>query len=161
DRPFRTARTNQRVKLVDEQNRVLRPTDFVHDRFNAFFELAAVLRASDHHRQVEHHDPPIEQQLRHVPFDHALREAFDDRRLADARFTQQHWVVLRPAAQNLNRPLNLILAADHWIQFLLPSEFGEISAKAIERRRLAPALAAFTTFFTHAAPATTLGALSA
>ena len=69
DRPFRAARADQRVQLVDEQDRVLRPADFVHHRLDALFELAAVLGAGDHHRQVEHDDPAVAQQLGHVAVD--------------------------------------------------------------------------------------------
>jgi hypothetical protein len=38
----------------------------VHHRLDALFELAAVLRAGDHHRQVEHDDPSVVQDLGHV-----------------------------------------------------------------------------------------------
>ena len=154
DRPFRTAGADERVQLVDEQDRVLRAADFVHHRLDPLFELAAVLRAGDHHGQVEHHDPPVHQELRHIAFDHALRKAFDDGRLADARFAQQHGVVLRAAAEDLDRPLDFVLAADHRVELLLASELGEIAAEAVERRRLAAALATsafFAAFFTAAA----------
>ena len=88
DRPFRAAGADQRVQLVDEQDRVLRAADFVHHRLDPLFELAAVLGAGDHHRQVEHDNAAVHQQLGHVAFDDALRKAFDDGRLADARFAQ-------------------------------------------------------------------------
>jgi hypothetical protein len=54
------------VQFVDEQDDILGPADFVHDRLDALFELAAVLGAGDHHRQIEHDDPPVVQHLRHV-----------------------------------------------------------------------------------------------
>ena len=143
DRAFRAAGADQRVQLVDEQDRVLRPADFVHHRLDPLFELAAVLRAGDHHRQVEHHDPAVEQQLRHVAVDHALGEAFDDGRLADARFAEQHRVVLGAAAEDLDRPFDFVLAADDRVELLLAGQLGEVAAEAVERGRLAAALAAF------------------
>ena len=159
DRPFRTAGADERVELVDEQDRVLRPADFVHHRLDALFELAAVLRAGDHHRQVEHHDAAIEQQLGHVAFDDALGEAFDDGRLADARFAEQHRVVLGAAAEDLDGPLDFVLAADDGVELLLASKLGEVAAEAIEGRRLAAALAAFAAFFAHAAAAAAFACL--
>ena len=162
DRPFRAAGTDQRVQLVDEQDRVLRAADFVHHRLDPLFELAAVLRAGDHHRQVEHHDAAVEQQLGHVAFDHALREAFDDGRLADARFAQQHRVVLRAAAEDLDRPLDFVLAADHRVELLLAGELGEVAAEAVEGGRLAAALAAFAAcLFADAAAAAAFAAFGA
>jgi hypothetical protein len=59
DRPFGAAGADQRVQFVDEQDRVLGAADFVHHRLDPFLELAAVLRAGDHHRQVEHDDPLV------------------------------------------------------------------------------------------------------
>lgn len=59
DRAFRTTGTDQSVQFVDEQDRVLRTANFVHDRFDSFFKLTAILRAGDHHRQVEHDDAAI------------------------------------------------------------------------------------------------------
>jgi hypothetical protein len=54
DRALGAAGADQRVQLVDEQDDVLRAAHLVHDRLDALLELAAVLRARDHHRQVEH-----------------------------------------------------------------------------------------------------------
>ena len=69
--PFGAAGADQRVQLVDEQDRVLGPADLVHHRLDALLELAAVLGAGDHHRQVEHDDPAVAQQLGHVAVDDA------------------------------------------------------------------------------------------
>ncbi len=137
DRPFGAARTDERVQLVDEQDRVLRPADFVHHRLDAFLELAAVLRAGDHHRQVEHDDAPVAQQFRHVAVDDHLGEAFDDGRLADARLAQQHRVVLLPAAENLDHALDFVFAADDRVELALPGQFRQVAAEAVEGRRLA------------------------
>ena len=46
------AGANQCVKLVDEEDNVLGPSDFVDDRLYSLFELAAVFCPGDHHRQV-------------------------------------------------------------------------------------------------------------
>ena len=51
--------SDERVKFVDEQNGVLGSSNFVHHRFDAFFELSTILRSSNHHRQIENNDPLI------------------------------------------------------------------------------------------------------
>ena len=136
DGAFRTAGPDQRVQFVDEQDRVLRPAHFVHHRLDAFFELAAVLGAGDHHGQVEHDDPLVGQQLGHVAADDALGKAFDDGRLADAGFAQQHRIVLGAAAEDLDRPFDFALAADHRIELALPGQFGQVATETVQRRRL-------------------------
>jgi len=55
-----------------------------------------------------------------------LRQTLDDRGLADARFPDQHRIVLGATLQNLDRPANLIVAADDWIEFALARTLGEI-----------------------------------
>ena len=125
------------MQLVDEEDRVLGPFDLVHHRLDAFFKLTAIFRSGDHHRQVEDDDPLVAQQLGDFPADDHLSEAFDDGGLADARFTQQHGVVLLATTENLNDALDLVRATDHGIEFVLTSQLGEIAAEAVEGRRLA------------------------
>ena len=97
DGAFGPAGSDERVHFVDEENRILRATHFVHQRFDALFELTAVLRPGDHHRQVEDDDALVHQDFRDVSVDDALREPFDDRRLADARLAEENRIVFRSA----------------------------------------------------------------
>jgi hypothetical protein len=41
------------VQLVDKEDDVLGATNLVHDRFDPLFELAAILGACDHEREVQ------------------------------------------------------------------------------------------------------------
>ena len=47
-RSFRRTRADDGVQLINEQNDVLGAANFVHDRFDALFELTAIFRAGDH-----------------------------------------------------------------------------------------------------------------
>ncbi len=107
DRAFRAAGADQRMQLIDEQNDVRRPSDLVDDRLDALLELAAVLRPGDHHRQVEHDDALVLENLGHLLIDDLLAEAFDDGGLADAGLAQKHRVILRASAKYLDQPLDL------------------------------------------------------
>ena len=124
------------VQLVDEQDDVLGAADFVHHRLDALLELAAVLRAGDHQREVERDDFLVAEQLRHVAGGDFLGEAFDDRGLADAGFADEHRIVLRAAAEHLNDALDFALAADHRIDLALLRELREVAAKGAQRGRL-------------------------
>ena len=57
--------------------------------------------------------------LGHLAVDDALRQAFDDRGLADARLADQHRVVLGAPLQHLDRAADLVVAADHRVELAL------------------------------------------
>ena len=136
DGPFGPAGAHQGVQLVDEQDGVLGAADLVHHGLDPLFELSAVLRAGDHHGQVEHHDAAIQQQLGDVPLDYPLGESLDDGRLAHAGLAQQHRVVFRPPAEDLHGPLDFLLAADDRVELALAGQFGQIAAEAVQGGRL-------------------------
>ena len=122
--------------FVDEEDDVARATDFVHHRLDAFLELAAVLGARDHQREVERDDLLVTQQLGDVAARDLLRQTFGDGRLADAGLAQQHRVVLRAAAEHLDDALDLVLAPDDGVQVALFGEFGQVPAESAQGRGL-------------------------
>ena len=90
--------------------------DFLEDGLQALLELAAVLGAGDQRAQVERDDALVLQALGHVAAHDALRQAFDDRRLADARLADQHRVVLGPPREHLDDAPNLLVATDDRVE---------------------------------------------
>jgi hypothetical protein len=137
DRALGPAGADERVELVDEEDHVLGPADLVHDRLDPLLELAAVLRAGDHHGEVEHHEPLVVQQVGDVLAHDPLGEPLDDGGLADARLAEQHGVVLRAAAEHLDEPLDLVGPPDHRVELVGAGELGEIAAEAVEGGGLA------------------------
>ena len=71
-----------------------------------------------------------------LPAGDFLRQTFDDGGLAHAGFAEQHRVVLRAAAKNLDDALDLVFAADHGIHLAFAREFREVAAKRAQRRSL-------------------------
>ena len=105
------------VQLVDEQqDPALAGLDLLQHRLQPLLELAAVLGARDQRAHVEGEDRLVLQPLGHVAADDPLRQALDDRGLADPRVADQHGVVLRLARQDLDHPADLGVAADHRIE---------------------------------------------
>ena len=143
DRALGTTCTHQGVQLVDEQHHIAHAAHFGHDRFDALFELTAVLGASHHQGEVEHHDALVAQDLGHAILDDLLSQTFDDGRLAHTGLAQQHRVVLRAAREDLDHALDFIRAPDHRIQLAFARQFGQVATKAVERRRLALAALRF------------------
>ena len=133
DRAFRRARPDQGVQLVDEADDLaVGIDDFLDHRFEAVFEFAAELGAGDHAAEVDGHQFLVLELIGHVAADDALGETFHNGGLADAGFADQHRVVLGAAAQHLHDAANLVVAADHRIEFALPGGFGEIVRVAFE-----------------------------
>ncbi len=73
--------------------------------------------------------------FRHVAIDDAQRQAFDDRRLADAGLADQHRIVLGAARQNLDRAADFVVAADDRIELALAGFAGQIAGIFLQRSR--------------------------
>src|SRR5579885_650743 len=105
------------VQLVDEEDDLpFLLGEIVENRFEALLELAAEFRAGDERAHVEREDALVLQALGHLAVDDALRQALDDRSLADAGLADQHRIVLGAPLQDLDGPADLIVAADDRIE---------------------------------------------
>ena len=71
--------------------------------------------------------------LGHVARDDALREALDDRGLADAGLADQHRVVLGAAREHLHHAADLLVAADHRVELAAARGLGEVAPVLLER----------------------------
>ena len=132
DGTFSTARTDEGVEFIDEEDDIACSADFIHDRFDAFFELAAVLGAGDHHREVEYDDAFFVEDIGDLVRDDPLGEPFDDRGLADACFAQEHRVVFGASAQDLGESFDLVGSTDDRIEVPVNGELGEVAPEGIE-----------------------------
>ena len=140
DRTLGRARADERVELVDEQDRVVGVAQLLDDLLEPLLELAAVLRAGDERADVEGQDPLVEQDVRDVARDDPVGEALGDGGLAHAGLADQGGVVLGLAAQDLDDPLDLLLAADHRVQLVRAGGLREVDPEGVDRGRLAGAL---------------------
>ena len=136
ERTLGRARADQRVDLVDEDDEVLVLLQLLEDALEALLELAAVLRARDDEREVQREDLPLREEQRHAALDDALREALDDRRLADARLAEEDRVVLRAAGEDLDDPLDLLVAPDERVERVLLRERGQVARVLGQERQL-------------------------
>jgi hypothetical protein len=131
------ARADDRVQLVEEQHDLAaRLLDLLEDGLQALLELAAVLRAGEQRADVERDDAAVAQRLGDVAGDDPLGEALDDRRLADARLADQHWVVLRAAAEHLDDAADLLVASDHGVEQAVARGVGEVAPELLQRLEL-------------------------
>ena len=129
----RRAGADDRVDLVDEQDRLRIVDELLQHRLQALFEIAAVLRTGEQRAHVERIDREFPEHLRHVAFDHATREPFGDRGLAHARLADQERVVLSPAAEHLDHAFQLQLAADQRVDLAGLGQMVEVHRVGVER----------------------------
>jgi hypothetical protein len=133
DRALGGAGADDRVQLVDEDDQLaLGLLDLAEDGLQPLLELAAVLRAGEEGADVELPDALALQPLRHVARDDPLREALDNRRLADARVADQHGIVLRAARQDLNDAADLVVAADDRVELARLGELRQVAPELLE-----------------------------
>ena len=97
DRALGGAGADQRVQLVDEEDRVVGVAELLDDLLEPLLELAAVLGAGDERPDVERQDALVEQRLGDVAGDDPVGQALGDGGLADAGLADQGRVVLGPS----------------------------------------------------------------
>ena len=85
-------------------------------------------------------DGGVLQNVRHVAVDDALGQTFGNRRLADAGIADEQRVVLLPAAQDLNRALDFLVAPDQRVDLAVFGLEVEVDAVGFQRLVLLAAL---------------------
>ena len=86
----------------------------------------------DHRADVERDQALALQPLRHVAVGDPAGEALDDRRLADARFADQHRIVLGAPRQHLDDAADLVVAADDRVDLAVGGAAGEVLPVLLE-----------------------------
>ena len=142
DRALGGAGADERVDLVDEQQDVAARLDLLEHLLQTLLEVAAVAGAGHECAEVERVELLVGERVGDVVVDDLLGEALDDRRLADARLTDQHRVVLRAPREDLHDPFELARPPDHRIERALARGLGEVAAELIEDLAVAALLVA-------------------
>ena len=110
----------------------VRVLDLLQDGLEPLLELAAVLGAGHHGREVQGDQGLAAQAFRDVAGHDALGQAFDDGRLAHAGLADDDGVVLGAAAQHLDDAPDLGVAADHRVQLARARHRGEVRAELLQ-----------------------------
>ena len=137
----RRAGADERVDLVDEEDRVRLLRQPVEHLLDALLEVAAVAGAGHERPEVERVDGGRLQHLGHVALLDAQRQPLGQRGLAHARLADEQRVVLAPPAEHLHHPLDLGGAADQRIDLArgrLLVQVGGVGLERIGRRRAPP-----------------------
>ncbi len=125
------------VELVDEGDDLARGVgDLLEDGLEPLLELAPVLGPGEHAGDVEGDEALALQALRHVAVGDAPGQPLDDGRLADARLTDEHGIVLGPAREHLDDPADLLVPADDGVDLAVPRPLREVLAVLLQRLEL-------------------------
>ena len=131
------ARADDIVYLVNDENDVALLAYLLDEPLHAALELSAELRPRDKRRQVEQKYLLILKLIRHIAHRDALRQPLGDRRLADARLTDETGVILLAAVEDLDNALKLLLAPDHRVELPVAGALGQVDAVIVEELPLA------------------------
>ncbi len=127
---------DDRVHFVDEDDDLVAVRgDLIHRLREALLEVSAVAGAGEHRGQIEDDHPLVRQLRRNAAGGHRQGESLDDRRLADAGFSDEHGVVLRATTEDLDRLLDLVGTADDRVERAFACPRGEVRAETVEHRR--------------------------
>ena len=126
-------RADHGVDLVDEQDGAGLLLELGDHALEALLEVAAVLGAGDQRAHVERVDGAVGQHVGDLALDDHAREAFGNRRLADAGLADVQRIVLAPAAQDLDGALHLERAADQRIDLAVLGQLVEVGGVLVER----------------------------
>src|SRR6202035_1170681 len=102
-------------------------------RLEPLLELAAVFAAGKQGAEVERQQFLVFEALRHIAIDDALRQAFDDRSLADPRLADQYGIVLGAAREDLDRAADLLVTADDRVELAFACRFGQVASVFLQR----------------------------
>src|SRR5690606_5626318 len=96
-------------------------------RFEPFLEFAAVLGTSQQRSHVQRKYTLALERLRYFIVHNALRQPFNNCCLANTRLTDEYWIVLGAALQNLYGATDLVITPDHRVELALTRAFSQIS----------------------------------
>ena len=124
------------MNFVDEQDRLGVVTQLFEHPFESLLEIAAVFGAGQQRTHVERINLRILQDLGNLTLGDAVGKPLGDRSLANTSFADKQRVVLAAAAQGLDDPFDLMIAADQRINAPGDRRSVEILRIKIERRLL-------------------------
>ena len=137
DRALGGTRPDQGVELVDEEDDLPGLADLVEDLLEPLLELAPVLGAGHQPAHVQGEHALAHQRLGDVAQHDGLGQPLGDGGLADAGLADEGGIVLCPAGEDLDHPLDLHGPADDRVELVLLGQLGEVAAELIQQRGLA------------------------
>ncbi|EDT05438.1 63 kDa protein [Burkholderia ambifaria IOP40-10] len=129
----RVTRTDQRVRLVDEQqDRGRRSSHLVDHVLQPLLEFALYTGAGLQQAEIECQDARVADRFRNAAVDHAQCEPFDKRGFADARLADQDRIVLAAAREHVDHLPDFAVASEDGVDLAAARLFGDVEGEARE-----------------------------
>ena len=121
------------MDLVDEQYGVGVGLQLLHHLLDPLFEITAIAGPSQKRAHIQAEYGCTRQDFWHFVIDDLAGQALGNRRLANARITDQQGIILGPATQDLDGAVHLGGAADQGVHLTLTRLLIEIDAIGFKR----------------------------
>ena len=133
-RAIALASPNQRVHLVDKQDDLaLSAAHLIEHALQALLKLAAIFGTRNQRAHIQRHQPAMLEAVGHIAIGDPQRQPLGNRRLADARLTDQRRVVLGAPRQNLDGPADFLVTANHRVQLAIARRLRQIAGVFLHR----------------------------
>ncbi len=129
----RGTRPDHGVDLVNEHDGAGIGLELLDHLLEALLKIAAIPRARKQRPHVEREHGRTLEHVGNLAVHDASREPLRNGRLSDARISHEQRIVLLPTAEDLDRAIDLGLAADQRINLALARFLVEIDAIGLER----------------------------
>ena len=121
------------MQLVDKQDDPpFLLAQLVEHRLQALLELTAELGTGDQRAHIQRQQALVLKTIGHLAIDDALSQALGNRRLAHARLTDQHRIILGAALQHLNGATDFVVTTDHRVKLAFFGALGQVDGVLIQ-----------------------------
>src|SRR5215813_5221386 len=124
------------MQFVDKNDVLWIVDQFAHDLLQAFFELSAIFCARHDQADIERKNSLVLEKRRNLSGDDSLRESLDDGGLAHTGLADQHGIVFRAPAKNLNDTFDLSVAPNQRIEAVVRSVLGQVTRELQQVRNV-------------------------
>ena len=130
---FRTTCTDDIMDFIDKQdNPAFGFFHFIEHSLQTFLKLAPEFGARNQSSHIQCENGLVFQSLRHIAVENSLCQSFHHCSFTNPRLTDEHRIILRSSAQNLDGMTNLCVTADDRVQLSLSGHFHQIPAVLVQ-----------------------------
>ena len=129
-----TSGTHDRVDLVDEQNDIPVLRQLGENRLHSLLELSTVFRTCHDRSNIQRNDTFVKQHAGNFLLHDPQCQSLGNSRFTDTRITDQHRIVLLPAAQYLSQPFDLPVTSHDRIERSFFCSFRDVDTEIIQHR---------------------------
>ena len=130
---FRISGADNTVYLVNDQNNIPFPGNLLNKPFHTAFKLTPELGPCHQSGQIQKEDLFFSEFIGYFSVGNPLSKTFGDSCFAHAGFSYETGIVFLPPVQDLDNPLQFLLAAHHSVQFPVSGPICQIDTVIVQK----------------------------